>query len=176
MREIEAKILEINRKKVEYTLTKMGAEKVFDGKMATFFYDFEGGSIIKAKNVLRLRREKDETVLTYKKVAENLEAKIAEEYSVVVSDLLTMQKILESLGLVLIESMQKHRISYELEGAHFDIDCYLEKYSNIPVFLEIEADSVESIHKYANALGFNAEDCLPWSTAQVIEYYAQRET
>jgi len=175
MREIEAKILEINRKKVEDTLTKMGAEKVFDGKMETFFYDFKDGSIVKAKNVLRLRKEKDEVILTYKKVAETQEAKIAEEYSVVVSDPVVMQKILESLGLVLIENMQKWRISYELEGTHFDIDRYLGKYGYVPEFLEIEAESTDAIHENAKKLGFKAEDCLPWSTVQVIEYYERKK-
>jgi predicted adenylyl cyclase CyaB len=120
---------------------------------------------------LRLRRENKKIVLTYKKVTGQREAKTAEEYSAVVSDLAIMQKILESLGLVLIENMRKHRTSYELEGTHFDIDRYLDKYSRIPEFLEIEADSIDIVHNYAKALGFKAEECLPWSTAQVIEYY-----
>lgn len=171
MREIEAKILEISRRKVEDALVKMGAKKVFDGEMETFFYDFRDGSIVRAKNVMRLRREDKQLVLTYKNVTGNQGAKTAEEYSVVVSDLAVMQKILELLGLVLIESTQKHRTSYELEGARFDIDRYAGKYSHIPEFLEIEAESTESIHEYAEVLGFKPEQCLPWSTAQVIEYY-----
>ncbi len=171
MKEIEAKILEIKGKKIENTLAKMGAKKVFDGEMETFFYDFKDGSIVKANNVMRLRREKNKIVLTYKKVTGKYEVKTAEEYSVVVSDLAIMQKILESLGLVLTESIRKHRISYEHEGTHFDIDRYLDKYSCIPEFLEIEAQSIDLVHDCAKALGFKAEQCLPWSTAQVIKYY-----
>jgi adenylate cyclase class 2 len=175
MQEIEAKILEINREKVEYGLAKMGARKVFDGEMETFFYDFKDGSIVKSRNVLRLRREGTQVVLTYKNVTANREAKIAEEYSVVVSDLAGIQKILEELGFVLIESMQKHRTSYDLKGAHFDIDRYSGKYGYIPEFLEIEAISIESIHNYARAMGFKEEQCLPWSTAQVIDHYAENK-
>jgi adenylate cyclase class 2 len=175
MREIEAKILEINKEKIDDTLARMGAKKVFDGEMETFFYDFKNGSIVAAKNVLRLRKENEKVVLTYKQVSENQKVKIAEEYSADVSDLGVMQKILEALGLVVIGSMRKHRISYELEGAHFDVDRYLGDYSHIPEFLEIEADSKESIHKYAKALGFKAEACLPWSTVQLIDYYSERK-
>jgi predicted adenylyl cyclase CyaB len=173
MQEIEAKILEIDRREVEDTLARMGAAKKFDGEVETLFYDFKDGSIVKAKNVMRLRSENKHFVLTYKNVKRNQQAKEAEEYSVVVSDLVIMQKILKSLGLVVIDSTKKYRISYELAGVHFDIDRYLGKYSYIPEFLEIEADSVKSIHKYAKALGLGAKDCLPWSTAQVIEHYSQ---
>jgi adenylate cyclase class 2 len=174
VQEIEAKILEINREKVESSLIRMGARKVFDGETETFFYDFKDGSIIKSRNVLRLRREGLDVVLTYKNVMPSQGAKIAEEYSVKVSDLAVTQKILASLGLILIESMQKHRASYEIEGAHFDIDQYSAKHSNIPEFLEIEADSVDKIHEYAKALGFKAEQCLAWSTTQVIEHYKKK--
>jgi adenylate cyclase class 2 len=174
MMEIEAKILEINKRKVEERLVKLDSRKVFDGEMETFFYDFKDGSIVKSKNVFRLRRDNKNAILTYKIINGKRKAKIAEEYSVDVSDSGIMQKILEFLGLVLIESMRKHRTSYELEGAHFDIDCYLGKYSHIPEFLEIEADSIDSVYNYAKKLGFKAEDCLPWSTAQVIEHYKKR--
>lgn len=173
MLEIEAKILEIDRRKVVDALVGMGATKSFDGKVKTLFYDFSDGSIVKSKNVLRLRSEDNHLVLTYKRVKRSRQAKEAEEYSVVVSDQAVMQKILKSLGLVVIDSIQKHRISYELRGAHFDIDHYLGKYSYVPEFLEIEADSIKSIHKYAKALGLEAKDCLTWSTAQVIEHYSQ---
>lgn len=173
MQEIEVKILEINRRKIEDALARMGATRTFDGEVETLSYDFKDGSIVKDRNVIRLRSEDNHFVLTYKRVKRNRQAKKAEEYSVIVSDLWAMQKILESLGLVLIDSTKKHRISYKLEGAHFDIDRYLGKYSYIPEFLEIEADSVKSIREYAKALGFDAENSLAWSTAQVIEHYSR---
>ena len=174
MQEIEVKILEINRSTVEAALVKMGAEKVFDGEMETFFYDFKDHSIVKAKNVLRLRRENMKVVLTFKKVAGTQEAKIAQEYSVEVSDLGVMQKILEALGVVLMESMKKHRTSYELDGTYFDIDRYHGKYSYVPEFLEIEAESAQEIWRYAEVLGFKNDDCLPWSTKDLISYYSLR--
>ena len=172
MKEIEVKILEIDKQKIEKTLIDLGSEKVFDGHIKTYFLDFQDGSIVKAKNVLRLRKEKGKTELTYKKVHVTQTAKQAEEYSVEVSDLEEMKKILENLGLEVTESMEKHRVSYTLEHAQFDIDCYLDNYEYIPEFLEIEAENIDLIYKYANLLGFRNDDCLPWSTTELIQHYS----
>ena len=172
MKELEVKILEVNRIKIEETLTVLGAKKVFDGDIQTMFFDFKDGAISKAKNVLRLRKERDKTELTYKKVHVTQTAKLAEEYSVEVSNLEAMKKILENIGLSITESMQKHRVSYTLDHARFDIDRYAGNYGYIPEFLEIEAENIDLIHKYAALLGFKAKDCLPWSTNELIQYYS----
>ena len=81
----------------------------------------------------------DKIELTYKKVHFNSKAKTAEEYSVDVSSLENMEKILEKLGLSVNESTKKHRVSYTLDGARFDFDQYTGNYAFIPEFLEIEA-------------------------------------
>lgn len=172
MKELEVKILEVNRIKIEEILTSLGAKKVFDGDIQTMFFDFKDGAIINAKNVLRLRKEQDRTELTYKKVHITETAKLAEEYSVEVSNLETMKKILENIGLSITESMQKHRVSYTLNHTRFDIDCYAGNYGYIPELLEIESENIDLIHKYAALLGFQAKDCLPWSTDELIHHYS----
>jgi predicted adenylyl cyclase CyaB len=174
MKEVEVKILEVTRKNIEETLAGLGAKKVFDGDIKTLFFDFEDGKIIKAKDVLRLRKEEDKIELTYKKVRVDKTAKNAEEYSVEVSDLEMAEKILQNLGLGIIDDMLKHRISYKLDAARFDMDHYLGKYDFIPEFLEIEAENVEAIHHYAGLLGFKPKDCLPWSTKELIEHYSKK--
>ena len=174
MKEVEVKILEVKRKKIEETLSKLGAKKVFDGDIQTLFFDSKDGRIIKAKDVLRLRKEEDKIELTYKKVRFDEAAKKAEEYSVEVSDLEMTEKILQNLGLGIIDDMLKHRVSYKLDTARFDMDRYLGKYDFIPEFLEIEAENVEAIYKYAELLGFKPKDCLPWSTKELIEYYSKK--
>ncbi len=172
MLEIEVKILNIDRIQVEDSLVKMSATKTFDSDLETIFYDFADGAIVRANNVLRLRKENNEVFLTYKNVIGTKDAKVAEEYSVTVSDLSMMSRILEVLGLKSIASIRKHRISYQIKQTRFDIEQYLDKYSYVPAFVEIESDSIAVIHKYAEALGFRAEDCLPWSTQQVIDHYS----
>src|SRR5665647_715273 len=171
MEEVEVKILEVNRAKVEKTLANLGAKKVFDGEIETLFFDFKKGTIIKQKNVLRLRKEQDKIELTFKKVHFTSKAKTAKEYSVGVSSLEIMEKILENLGLSVIESMKKHRVSYTLDGARFDFDRYSGRCGFIPEFLEIEAENSDLIYKYAVLLGFKEKDCLPWSTTELIGHY-----
>ena len=68
MKEIEAKILEVNSQNIEEKLTSLGAKKIFDENIQTFFFDFKDGTIINAKNVLRLRKEQNKTEITFKKV------------------------------------------------------------------------------------------------------------
>ncbi len=175
MEEIEAKILEADRSKLERILKKMGAKKVLDSDIETLFFDFKQGTIIKQKNVLRLRKEQENVELTFKKVQVTQTAKTAEEYSVKVSNLETMREILENLGLKIIDKMQKHRTSYTLDNARFDFDRYTKDYGYIPEFLEIEAKTPDLIHKYAKLLGFKEEDCLPWSTNELIKHYSSKE-
>ncbi len=172
MKELEVKILEVNRKKIEETLASSGAKKIFDDDILTLFFDFKGATINKAKNVLRLRKEQDKIELTYKKVHITETAKLAEEYSVDVSNLETMKKILENIGLSVTESMEKHRVSYIIDHTRFDIDCYKGNYGYIPELLEIESENIDLIHKYAAVLGFQAKDCLPWSTDELISHYS----
>jgi predicted adenylyl cyclase CyaB len=174
MKELEVKILEVSRLKIEKTLSDLGAKKVFDDEILTLFFDFEDRRIAKSKNVLRLRKEQNRTELTYKKVHANQAVKTAEEYSVEVSSLETTEKILGNLGLSITDRMQKQRVSYTLDVTRFDFDCYSGNYGYIPEFLEIEAESIDLIHKYAAVLGFKEKDCLPWSTTELIKHYSSK--
>jgi adenylate cyclase class 2 len=175
MKEIEVKVLEINRAECEKTLSKLGAKKIFDDEILTIFFDFADGRIFKRQDVLRLRLEEQKFELTYKKVHFSATSKTADEYSVEVSDTNITQKILECMGLSVVESMQKHRISYILDDVRFDFDQYQGIYGVIPEFLEIEARNAESIYTYARLLGIKNEDCLPWSTKDLVYKYLKKD-
>jgi len=175
MREIEVKILEINSKEIQKTLLDMGAKRVFNGEIKTVFFDFSNSSIVKAKNVLRLRKEDDKAELTYKKVQFTKAAKEAEEDTVEVSSIETMQRILENLGLHVTEEMIKHRISYKIGDVRFDLDRYMGKYNFIPEFMEIESENLELVEKSALQLGFKKEQCLSWSTPELIKHYSNKK-
>ena len=175
MKEVEVKILEVDRKKLEATLNGLGAKKIFDGHVQTMFLDFEDGRILKEKNLLRLRKEEGKAELTFKKVRVTDAAKVADEYSVEVSSLEIARKIMENLGLLVIESIEKNRVSFILDDGRFDFDRYFGAYAFIPEFVEIEAKSVELVRKYAALLGFKAEDCHPWSTNDLIQHYTSEE-
>jgi adenylate cyclase class IV len=86
MEEVEVKILEINHQKVVQALEKSNAKKIIDDHILTLFFDFKDNRIHNRKDVLRLRQMGKETELTYKEVRFENSAKVAQEYSIKVSD------------------------------------------------------------------------------------------
>ena len=176
MKEVEVKIIDIDREKVEARLRSLGATTTFDGDQVTVFFDYPGNPIATAKNLLRLRKTRDKTQLTFKKFIESESAKVRDEYEVVVSDFESMRLILESLGLSPTKRMEKHRTSYTLKsGVEVDIDKYAGEYSHIPELLEIEGENVETVHLHAKLLGFQPEECKSWTTFDLIDYYSGKK-
>ncbi len=173
MNEVEVKIIEIDREKVEMRLRALGATKILDEDEDTVFFDFPNNSIANAKNLLRLRRIGKKSVLTFKKYVQAEEAKVRVETETSVSDFESTKVILESLNLVATFHMEKHRTSYSLpSGAEVDIDKYTGEYAHIPALLEIEAPDTTTIHKEAQLLGFKPEECKSWTTFDLIDYYS----
>ena len=178
MKEIEVKILDISRKEIESKLISLGAKKILDNEINAVFFDFKDGSIRNNKKTIRLRQEGSKTFLTFKEAAEknnNSNAKIREEHQVEVSDFYITKILLESLGLSERLVLKKHRTSYQLENVHFEIDKHLGKYGFIPEFMEIEAEDINLIYKYAQLLGFTKEDCKPWSLSDLEKHYKENE-
>jgi len=176
MEEIEVKILEIDRKKVEQKLISLGAQKVFDGEMQTYFFDKPDRSLREQRITLRVRTEGKKTMLTIKTLVENSvssAAKRRNETEVEVSDFEKTRQLLEALGFLVDLEMKKRRISYQLSGVHFEIDRYLGEYDYIPEFLEIEAQDEKTIFKYVKLLGFTKEECKPWSWKELVEKYGR---
>lgn len=172
-KEIEAKILEIDPRRVTSDLERIGAVPSFEGTIKAYSFDYSDEKIRKEGSRLRLREKNSivsvETIveLTYKKPVSKNGVKIVDEYEIKVDSLEETKRILELLGLVQYKSEEKLRISYKLPDASFEIDTF----PNIPPFLEIEANSVELVKAYALKLGFKEEDLKPWSGNEVIRYY-----
>jgi len=176
MKEVEVKIIEIDRETVEDKLRSLGAKKTLDDDVETLFFDFPDNSISKAKNLLRLRRVGIETTLTFKKFVENGLAKVRVEHEVSVSDLEATISIMESLGLITTLRMEKHRTSYALKnGVAVEIDKYAGQYAYIPTLLEIEGADTPTIHEQAKLLGFEPEQCKSWTTFDLIDYYSSKQ-
>lgn len=172
MREIEIKILGIDKEKTEGELVSLGARKSFEGELHAVYYDSADNSIRKNKAALRLRREGKISVLAFKTHIEDTEAKVRDEMEVEVSDFEAMRAILESAGLSPWLEMKKRRTTYELEGLHFEFDKYHDAYEYVPEFLEIEGADLGTIYKYVDLLGFRKQDCRPWDALQVAQYYS----
>ena len=171
-KEIEIKILGIDRGSLEEKLIALGAEKVFDNEIHALYYDFPDDAVRNNGCTLRLRREGEKSVFTLKKDLASTEAKVREEHEIEVSDFTGMKHLLETLGMRAWLEVKKHRTSYEFKGVRFEIDAYHDAYSYIPQFLEIEGHDIETIYAYAELLGFKKHDCKPWDILQVAAYYS----
>ena len=109
MKEVEVKILEVDRPRIENKLIAIGAKKIFDGEINAILLDFNNKSISRQKNILRLRKEGEKSFLTLKKYRHMKKAKACDEYEIKTSDFETTRKILELLGLKKIGKIVKQR-------------------------------------------------------------------
>ena len=175
MQEVEVKITEIDRGLVEARLKAIGASKDSEGDVDTVFFDFPSNSIAAAENLLRLRRKGTNSELTFKRFLQGEGAKVRDEYEVSVSDFETMRLILESIGLVAVQRMKKHRISYLLkDGVRVDLDRYTDEFSYIPDLMEIEAEDAATVRKHVEMLGFKPEDSKNWTTSDLVNHYSEK--
>ena len=171
MTEIEVKILEIDPTSIENRLRELGAQQVFQGELHALFFDFPTRSISQQGDVLRLRKEGTKTVLAYKHHVSREGAKIMEELETEVLHMENIQKILNYLGLSSIKETHKIRTEYHLGNASVVLDDYQGELADIPVFLEIEAPTVEAVYRIAHQLGFPSEACKNWSTSELVTHY-----
>jgi|TARA_B100002003_G_C14016357_1_gene490271 predicted adenylyl cyclase CyaB len=167
MKEIEVKVLDINKELIEDRLAKLGAKKVFEGDVSSWHYDFPDKRIKNAKNHLRIRQEGDHSFITFKSSISQDQAKIMEELEINISDIDMMKNIFEKIGLEVKGEFQKQRVSYKLDGAKVELD----KNPNIPWYLEIEAQSIKHIRSISEALEIERNQLKPWTTKQVYKHY-----
>jgi adenylate cyclase class 2 len=173
MKEIEAKILEVDPEALARKLVALGAEKAGESEFETLFFDYPDGSLEKGRNLLRLRRSGELAWLTYKGYVADARAKVREEWEVKVSDFEIARKMLEAIGLQPRQHILKRRSAYRLDRATLAIDRHKEKFARIPPLLEIEAPSVEEIHAIARVLGFSPEECQPWDFSELLAHYPE---
>lgn len=171
MKEIEVKILDINRSEMEAKLLALGAVLHFDGELSAVFFDFPDKRIRENKGVLRLRKEGEKVMLTHKTQLSQEGVKIMDEKEVSVGEAEKMQEILLNLGMEIVKSTRKMRTEYLLGTAKVLFDDYKDELDFIPVFIEIEAHSEEEVYAVAEKLGYKREDCNSWNTWQVTEHY-----
>lgn len=126
-------------------LNDAGAD--FVGEVFEENYLHRGGSIDERGSVLRLRKIGDETILTYKerlRMESGIKHRV--EYETAVSDVESMEKIIQALGFKLNVIYEKHRKIWNF----MDVEVVLDELP-FGVFMEIEGD-VEEIEAAEKAL------------------------
>jgi len=156
--EIEIKYLVHDLKKVEKRLLDMEAHLIQPRQFErNLRFDLPDESLKKTFRVLRLRQDEN-VVLTYKgpgiKSADGIRAR--EEWEVTVNDFAFMQKIIESLGYVILFIYEKYRTTYATENAQIMLD-------ELPFgfFVEIEGKTQGDIFTLAERLQLNREAVIP---------------
>ena len=177
MHEVEVKFLEVDVATLTKKLIQLGAKKVFDGEIIAHYFDYPDSRLRAEGKLLRLRKKGDIVELTLKKsINPKSLAKESHELEVNCTDFETMKTILLESGFTyrkplpgeeILNTTDKHRASYSLEGAHFEFDTF----PNIPTFLEIETQSVEAIQAWVHKLGLNMQDAKPWTGRDVLKHY-----
>lgn len=173
--EIEVKILDINRVQILEKLSKIGAKQHFKAEFLAVFYDDEQQSIRQKKAALRLRKEGNKTFLTFKLPISTDQAKIMDEREVEVEDAEKMRAILQGLGYIEIKTTRKIREEFEWKKVKIVLDEYLDDMAFIPLFLEIEAESLEEIYETVDVLGYQKEDCNTFNTYELANFYADKK-
>lgn len=163
MKELETRIIDIDVDDIRKKLKDLGAKQVKAEDQINELYDFEDGRLLSKKGYARVRTvfdkitNKETIFMTTKKMLSQDTFKVMEENEVIVDNNEMARKIFTSLGLVLIQSINKYRESYRLENALIEIDINDKSFCPFP-YIEIETDSVENLDKVVKLLGYTLED------------------
>ena len=167
MKEIEIKILEINKEEVIKKLIALGAKKIASEKQKSYFFDFPDCRIKNDKSSLRLRSFGDRNFVTFKKAVSSDGAKIEDETEIDVSSISETENLFLSLGLERKDSIGCIRTKYKIANVLFEID----EYPKVPCFMEIEAPSKEIIYNWVDKLNIDMSKIKAWSGRELFAHY-----
>jgi len=144
MKEIEIKILGIEKRSLERKIRSAGGRKIGGGTMAVRHFDFPDGRLRAGGELIRVRSIGDAVhEFAYKgpKMGSG-KCKVREEIQTLVSDPSAVCTVLQALSMKETFYCEKKRTSWELLGAHIDID----EYPRGIVYAEIEGKSEKVVH------------------------------
>ncbi|MFA5522870.1 MAG: class IV adenylate cyclase [Tissierellales bacterium] len=160
-KEIEVKVLGIDKKDIEERLVKLGAKLLSKEFQVNTLYDSEDRIVEKlGDGYLRIRESKDlitgkvEIFFTLKKNVSSHVARENLEIETMVTDKKSLNSILEHLNLKVIHEGTKERISYLYENMRFDIDTWDKSTYPFP-YMEIEVTKKEDIKRASELIGLD---------------------
>jgi len=164
--EIETRFLGIDKNALILKLNELGSVDKGEVKLNdTIFYD-KNSKWLEENIVVKLREKNSEAKLIYKVNKEN-KIDSAREIEFSVSSPTDAKEFLEAIGLVAYRAIEKFRHSFLLDNVIIDIDTW----PKIPVYVELEGDSVEDLKKVAAKLKLNWEDRFDGDPRMVFKKY-----
>ena len=161
--EVEVKILEVDREIIERKLEQLGAIKVSSGEVHSLYFSHGGDEI-------RVREEDGKVMICTKRKVVNDEAKVREETEMEAPSMKNAEQLLTAIGFTLVDETYKYRVVYEKDGIRYVLDKYRKRYE-LPLFLEIEGNSVNEVYGALSELGYSKEDARPWSRKELFAHY-----
>lgn len=140
--ELEVKVPCEDIAALETRLKGMGASYVEDLDQIDLYFSHPARDFGLTDEALRLRRENERTVITYKGPKLDQDTKLREEIELGLEDLDRMSLVLERLGFRPVVRIAKRRTVYELEGVHFCLD----RVAGLSDFVEMEWQG-EDLHE-----------------------------
>ena len=166
MKELETRIIKIDVAHIRNVLIENGAKKVKEENQVNDIYDFEDGRLLAKNGYARIRTIDD---LLNKKIVYYMTTKrMLSQGKFKEMDKNAGEGIFTSLGLVLKESINKYRESYEINGSLVEIDINDTSFCPFP-YIEIETDSEENLEEIVKLLGYTMEDTTSKTIYQLNE-------
>lgn len=159
--EKEVKILNINAQEVKSKLKQLGAEYKGTFHQKRFTYDFNP---VNPNKWIRLRTNGEKTTLTIKEIVDKTKVDGTKEWEIEVSDFEETNKIIFELGYEYRNYQENTRTIYN----YADLEIVIDKWPQIPEYMEIEGKSVESVLNFVEKL--NIENCEV-TTEDVVSVY-----
>ncbi len=169
MREIEVKILEIDKEDLSDNILNLGGEQTEERVIIDTFYDYPDHRLSKRGDIVRVRNSPKEKEVAYKCGPEKSEFNIRREIETKVGDPKTMMEIIEKFGLVVVHHTEKKRTSFEVDKVKVEIDEYPE----IPPFVEIEGPTEDDVKNVVEKLGFSMNDTTNLHGGQILKKYGK---
>lgn len=159
-KEIEIRILNIDKKKFIEDIIALGAKKQSECLQKRYVYDFNP---VNPKKWIRLRTNGVKNTITVKEIIDNQVIDGTNELEVEVSDFNIANLILKELGYVPRNYQENYRIIYNLNGVQISIDTW----PKILTYVELEAKSEELIKKLLSIIEYNEKDLTTLDVASI---------
>lgn len=161
MKELEVKILEINKVEIINRIKQLWWIKTFEWEIFNEFL------VNQDWKKLRLRQQWNEIFLTYKNKIQNDNSMENDEYEIKIDNLENCIKILENIWFTKYWESKKIRIEYRLWNIKFDLD----KYEWIPRLIEIESDNKNDLNEWVQLLWYSQNDTCILTERPLKEKY-----
>jgi adenylate cyclase, class 2 len=173
MQELETRILNIDVEEIRRKLIALNAEKIKMENQINRIYDFEDRRLLNNKGYARIRTVEDtlnsKTVhyMTTKKMLSQEKYKIMEEHETVIESYDEGENIFMSLGLSLVQCINKYRESYKYKNTLVEIDINDKSFCPFP-YIEIETAYEEELQEVVTLLGYEMADTTSKTIFEIL--------